>query len=87
MESLSIGKIFLSRLLKRIPKRFGVMVLLGLAVLAPVLVQNDYYIQLCTEILIASLLAISLNFLIGFTGLVSWDMRCTWASAPMPSPF
>ena len=55
----------------RIPGRFGVTALLGLAVLAPVLVQNDYYIQLCTEILIASLLAISLNFLIGYTGLVS----------------
>ncbi len=71
MEALASGKKFLSRLVGRIPNRFGVTALLGLAVLAPVLVQNDYYIQLCTEILIASLLAISLNFLIGFTGLVS----------------
>lgn len=51
--------------------RLGVAVLLALCASAPFLVRGDYYVQLCTEILIAGLLAVSLNFLLGFTGLVS----------------
>ena len=71
MEGMASGKKLLTRLAERLTGRFGVTALLILAVLAPFLVTSDYYIQLCTEILIASLLAISLNFLIGYTGLVS----------------
>lgn len=71
MEGLSNGKSFLSRLARFFRNRFGAAVLFALLALAPFLVRGDYYVQLCTEILIASLLAVSLNFLIGFTGLVS----------------
>ena len=71
MEGLSGRKNFSGRLARLLSARSGVAALLALAALAPFLVRGDYYVQLCTEILIASLLAISLNFLIGFTGLVS----------------
>jgi len=71
MEGLSGRKNFSGRLAWLLSARSGVAALLALAALAPFLVRGDYYVQLCTEILIASLLAISLNFLIGFTGLVS----------------
>jgi branched-chain amino acid transport system permease protein len=37
----------------------------------PLIVRDLYYIQLVTEIMIVALLAMSLNFLIGYTGLVS----------------
>lgn len=53
--------------------RVIVLAVLGLSLLAllPLVIGSDYYVNLTSQILIASILAMSLNLLVGFGGLTS----------------
>lgn len=48
-----------------------VFVLAMLLIFMPLMVSSDYYINLISQIMIAAILALSLNLLVGFGGLVS----------------
>ena len=51
----------------------------------PWVVTSEYYVNIASQIVIAAILALSLNLLIGFGGMASRNMRGGTATSPSPA--
>ncbi|MGE5047787.1 MAG: branched-chain amino acid ABC transporter permease [Deltaproteobacteria bacterium] len=52
-------------------KRAAVALVVAALLLAPALLPSEFYVNIATQVLIAAIFALSLNLLVGYTGLIS----------------
>ena len=66
-------------------KRLALAIALLLLATVPYWVGNSYYVNIATQILIYAVLALGLNVLVGYAGLVTLGHAACSASPPMPA--
>lgn len=57
---------------KALPATWVVLLIIGIMLIVPLVSPSRFYVNLATEVMLLGLWAVSLNILIGFTGLVSF---------------